>query len=191
MRRIHMYVGLFLTPWLAMYALSTVVFNHYSLFDRLYSGRLSRFEKERDLPYTRTFPPDTSLRSRGEQMLADFQDTGSFGIHEAEGKIIIDRRNPLGPRRYTFDPDTGRVMIEHQPYRTASLLTMLHTQVSYANKLLRVKTWAFTVDLTVFTMILLVFTGVWMWWDLKVTRAWGAGFLLFGVALFGVFLKFA
>ncbi len=40
LRRTHMYLGLFLTPWLTMYALSTVVFNHWKrLEDRNQSSR--------------------------------------------------------------------------------------------------------------------------------------------------------
>jgi hypothetical protein len=36
LRRTHLYLGLFVTPWLMMYALSTLVFNHAALVDRFY-----------------------------------------------------------------------------------------------------------------------------------------------------------
>jgi hypothetical protein len=191
MRRSHMYLGLFLTPWLLMYALSTLVFNHFSRIEKIYNGKLNQYEHARSVPYRRAFGPGVSLRVQGEAILEDLHDSGSFGIHESEGKIIIDRRDPFGPRRFTYTPAEGKVVIEQQAYRTATMLTMLHTQVGYVNKLGRIKTWAVTVDLTTITMVLLVLTGVWMWWELKITRGWGAVFLLGGMALFGIFLKFA
>ena len=31
-RRTHMYLALFLTPWMVVYALSSFIFNHHALF---------------------------------------------------------------------------------------------------------------------------------------------------------------
>ena len=35
-RRIHLYLALFLTPWMLMYAISTVVMNHRGFFKDYY-----------------------------------------------------------------------------------------------------------------------------------------------------------
>jgi hypothetical protein len=35
LRRTHMYLALFLTPWMLIYALSTMAMNHRELFKRL------------------------------------------------------------------------------------------------------------------------------------------------------------
>lgn len=191
LRRCHMYLGLFLTPWLTMYAVSTVVFNHWGRINQFYSGRMGQFESEKELPYKKAFAPNASLRSKGEQILKDFHASGSFGIRESDGRIVIDRRDPISPRRFTYIPDEGKMVIERQAFRTATLLTTLHSQVGYSNKLGRIKTWAATVDLTTIATFLLVLSGIWMWWELKVTRKWGMFFLLSGLALFGVFLRFA
>lgn len=188
LRRCHMYLGLFLTPWLAMYAVSTVVFNHWNLID---GGRAPRFQRERAVPYRKPFPPGATLRQKGEQILEDLRSNGSFGIQQKPDSIVIDRRDPLAPRRITFFPARGQLIIERQAYRTSQLLTMLHSQVSYANKLTRIKLWALSVDLTVVATFLLVITGFWMWWELKVTRRWGAVCIVLGLALFGLFLGFA
>src|SRR5262245_53756145 len=67
LRRTHMFVALFLTPWLTMYALSTVVFNHYSFFEELYGGSIEKFETERELSYGRTFGPDAEPEEVGER----------------------------------------------------------------------------------------------------------------------------
>lgn len=191
LRRCHMYLGLFLTPWLAMYAVSTVVFNHADLINRHYGGRMERFAPEREAIYGKPFAAGATLRQKGEQILDDLHLNGSFGIQQKPDRIVIDRRDPLAPRRITFFPGTGKLIIERQALRAAQLLTTLHSQVSYTNKLARIKLWAFMVDLTAAATLLLVITGFWMWWELKVTRRWGAFLTLFGLVLFGLFLRFA
>ena len=46
-RRTHMYLGLFLFPWMLMYALSTMVMNHRALFVATYGAGPPAYEKER------------------------------------------------------------------------------------------------------------------------------------------------
>ena len=42
-RRTHLYLGMLMLPWMAMYALSTVVFNHGEAFGKI--GRASCRER--------------------------------------------------------------------------------------------------------------------------------------------------
>ena len=52
-RRTHMYLALFLTPWMVVYALSSLIFNHHALFS---GGKtLAQFEKVEALPYEAVF----------------------------------------------------------------------------------------------------------------------------------------
>jgi hypothetical protein len=37
-------------------------------------------------------------------------------------------------------------------------------------------------------MIFWVASGLWMWWEMKLTRLWGAVFALGGLSLFALFL---
>lgn len=191
LRRCHMYLGLFLTPWLTMYAVSTVVFNHYERINQIYGGHMERFEPEKEIDYKKSFAAGTTLRSKGEQILEDLKLSGSFGIQQRDSSLVIDRRDPVAPKRITYIPGRGKLIIEGRPFRTPNVLTMLHSQVGYTNRLNRIKAWAFSVDLTAIATILLVISGFWMWWELKVTRAWGAFFAIFGLVLFGIFLRFA
>ncbi|HVW86073.1 MAG TPA: hypothetical protein VHB50_15395 [Bryobacteraceae bacterium] len=186
-----MYLGLFLTPWLTMYALSTIVFNHWGRINQYYGGKMGQYEPEKEVPYHKAFGAHEPLREKGVQILRDLNLSGSFGIREDEGRIIIDRRDPVRPRRITYAADQGKLIVERQSFRAAQLLTTLHSQVGYENKLKRVRIWAFSVDLSTVATILLVFTGFWMWWELKVTRVWGMVFVVSGLALVGLFLRFA
>lgn len=194
-RRIHMYIGLFVTPWLAMYALSTVVFNHLdqinTAYEKVYGPNFDRFSPERELTYERIFSPASTPRAKAEVILQDLNLGGSFGVDDSGDRIVITRRDPFAPRRITYFPATHKVLIERQASRFATALTTLHTQVAYVNKLKRIKIWAASVDLTIAAMIVLVFSGFWIWWELKVTRLTGLLFAFAGLALFCMFLRLA
>ena len=58
-RRTHMYLALFLTPWVVMYALSTMVMNHRPFFRALYDNQPVVWELEKEMPYEATFAKDT------------------------------------------------------------------------------------------------------------------------------------
>jgi hypothetical protein len=47
---------------------------------------------------------------------------------------------------------------------------------------------AVSVDLVIVALVFWAVSGVWMWWDMRATRLWGAVSLLAGVALFVGFL---
>jgi hypothetical protein len=45
-----------------------------------------------------------------------------------------------------------------------------------------------TVDAVIVAMVFWALSGLWMWWELKVTRAFGAVAFLAGVGLFALYL---
>ena len=104
LRRCHMYIGLFLTPWLTMYAVSTVVFNHWERISSFYQGRMDQFQMEKELAYTHVFSPGTSPREKGDRLLDDLNLAGSFTADKAKDRLVINRRDPLAPRRISYIP---------------------------------------------------------------------------------------
>ena len=62
-RRTHMYLALFLFPWVLMYALSTLVMNHRALFVSAYGEGPVPFVEERRLVYDGVFPENAELRT--------------------------------------------------------------------------------------------------------------------------------
>jgi hypothetical protein len=44
------------------------------------------------------------------------------------------------------------------------------------------------VDLFIVAVVFWVFSGVWMWWEMKTTRRWGALAAGAGIAIFGMFV---
>jgi hypothetical protein len=59
LRRAHMYLALFLFPWMLMYALSTLAMNHRRAF-----APPAVFEKERELVYDGVLPGELPAARR-------------------------------------------------------------------------------------------------------------------------------
>lgn len=189
-RRVHMYLGLFLAPWMLMYALSTMVMNHHEFVASFHATKTPVLTTERELDYTRSFPTGASPQEMGKQILKDL---GLAGAHRVSGgkdgkPLVIERQQPLALRRITLDPKDAKLTIQREEFRSATFLERMHRRRGYQHPYPLEDTWAFSVDLTVLTIIFWALSGIWIWWELRPTRVWGfvAGGL--GLLLFAVFL---
>ena len=188
-RRIHLYLALFLTPWILMYAMAVFSGNHRGLFMKG-EPPFVKFEKEKEQIYPAAFSENLEPRVIGEQILADLGLEGTYIVrHNKErGIYLILRRDPVTPRRITYIPAEEKLVVERQLFRTVNFLQGLHRRQGYRQKQLMDDTWAFSVDVVIISMIFWVLTGLWMWWGLKRTRRWGLVALLVGFGLFGFFI---
>ena len=189
-RRIHMYLALFLTPWVLIYALSTMSMNHRDFFKEHYGGSIVRYEKEREQVYAGTFSEDVRAWMIAEKILADLDLEGTYGVrrNREKGTITIVRQDPITPRRITYTPADGKLLVEREVFRAPSFLERMHRRRGYRHKYALEDLWAFSVDLVIVAMVFWGASGLWMWWELKPTRRWGTICVAAGVALFGFFL---
>jgi hypothetical protein len=188
-RRAHMYFALFLFPWLLMYALSTAVMNHRAMFASSVPGGASVYEKEREMTYEGSFPAGATPAQIARQILSSVNLEGAHGAtRRQDGAIVITRNDLLHPRRLTYTPATTSLVIEKLPFRANVWLERFHRRRGYATGYALDTTWAVTVDLVIAGMILWVLSGLWMWWEMKVTRGYGALALASGAGLFVLFI---
>jgi hypothetical protein len=189
MRQGHMYVGMFLTPWFLMYALGTIPLNHWGLMTRIYGEDMGKFSVEREVRYTRVFPPDAKPKAIGLQILRDLDMDGGHNVRQGEdGEIIVDRQNPISPRRITYYPGQKKLVIEKQAFNTMGFFTRSHTHVGYSESYRIHDAWGASVDLSILATFFWIFSGFWLWWELKKTRRLGAILTLVGVAVFAMFV---
>jgi hypothetical protein len=182
-----MYLGLFLFPWMLMYALSTAVMNHRALFRD--PAAPPQYEKEREVVYDAVFPAGADPRTMARQILASLDLDGAHGVtRRADGTLVIVRHDLRTPRRITYTPADRRLAIERMPPRAHAFLERFHRRRGYATGYRLDTLWAVTVDLVIAAMVAWVLTGLWMWWEMKVTRRIGAAALLGGTALFAFYL---
>jgi hypothetical protein len=190
LRRTHLYLGLFLAPWMLMYALSTAAMNHRGWFAARQGEGAPPFAVERTLKFEGALPEGGDARAAAAVLLAWL---GLEGAHSAqwrakEGVLVIQRMSLREPRRVTFNPADGKVVVEKQQFRANAFLERFHRRRGYAQETLVDDAWAFSVDLVIGAMLFWALSGLWLWWEMRTTRAWGALAAAGGAAVFAVYL---
>lgn len=190
LRRTHMYLALFLTPWVLMYTISTFVMNHREWFLSLYGGPPKQAVLEREITYDATFPDAASPRQMGRQILQSLNMEGTFNTsrRDSDGALVIQRQDALTPHRLTYQPASKKLTIEKVPWETRGFLLRMHRRRGYESDYLLDDAWGASVDIFIAVMFFWILSGLWMWWEMKLTRRNGALFLLGGTALFVLFL---
>jgi hypothetical protein len=184
-----MYLALFLFPWMLMYALSTAAMNHRAFFAERYGSSPAVYERDREFVYDGAIPGDAELRTVSRQILIAAGLDGAHGVaRRKDGAIVITRNDLTTPRRLTYTPETRTVLVEHLPHRTNALLERFHRRRGYATGYALDTVWAVSVDLIIAAMVIWVLSGLWMWWEMKATRAFGATALFAGAGLFAFYL---
>ena len=191
-RRVHMFTGLFLAPWMLMYALSTLVMTHRDYVNSFYSSKSPAFATERELDYTRSFPTNMTREQIAPQILQDLELDGTHSVSGGRNgrPLVINRQNALSTRRVTFDAAAGKVMIQREEFRAATFLDRMHRRRGYNQPYALEDTWGFTVDVAVVTMVFWSLSGIWLWWEIRHVRLWGTLSLVAGLSLFALFAVF-
>lgn len=191
LRRAHLYLALFLTPWILMYTVSTFVMNHRTLFHGPPPVPPPEFRLESEFRYPGEFPPDAKPAEIARQLLASLNLDGahSVGRPGPDGKITIQRQLPVEPKRITYTPSNGIVRVETLPFSGAGFLERMHRRRGFQHDYPLEDAWAFTVDLTIAALVLLALSGIWMAWEIKVARWLAFAALAAGCALFALFLS--
>ncbi|QOY87111.1 PepSY-associated TM helix domain-containing protein [Paludibaculum fermentans] len=190
LRRTHMYLALFLTPWVLMYTASTFVMNHRAWFKELYAGPPKPAVLEREMTYEGSFPEGSTAKQMARQILQSLNLEGAYNANRRmkDDAVVIQRLDPITPRRLTFEPASRKLTIEKVPWESRGFLERMHRRRGYQFDSLADDAWAVSVDFFVVVMIFWVLSGLWMWWEMKLARRLGALFALGGAALFVLFL---
>jgi hypothetical protein len=189
-RRTHLFLALFLAPWVLMYALSTITMHHRVLF----TGEPRRvdpgYEMLREEAYAPPFARDEDRQVAARRLLQDLDLEGAFTVRGSleQGVLTILRNRPIRSYRITYETNTGTLRVERQRFGMAYFLEMLHRRRGYQQPFLGNDLWAFVVDAVILAMLTWAATGLWMWWELARTRRLGALCLGAGIACFLLFL---
>jgi hypothetical protein len=188
-RRTHMYLALFLSPWMLMYALSTLVMNHRAVFVEKYGRGPIPWEKQQELTYDGTFAENIPLAEVSRQILISLHMDGAHGVtRQKDGTIVINRADLVVPQRITYNPAAHTLVIEKLQYRTNALLERFHRRRGYTTGYGLNTAWAVSVDFAIAGMIFWALSGVWMWWEMKATRVLGALAMAGGLGLFAFYV---
>jgi hypothetical protein len=176
-RRLHLYLGLALLPWFLMYGISSIPFAHAQFFERRDAARglplwTLRATHAVDVPV-----PEGSeeLRPLGATLLRQAGvPTSSFGVY---------RQNPTQVNVYAYSfrqstqlkyfVDQKRMTVEDRRFRWDHFLTGMHARGGFDQDSLLDRSWSVIVDLVCVAIVLWILSGLYMWWGLPGSRAWG------------------
>lgn len=184
-----MFTGLFLAPWMVMYALSTLVMAHDEWVKSFYPSRRPPLITERELDYSRSIPTNSTREQIAETILQDLGLEGTYSLTGGRNgqPLVIHRQIAITTRHITFDATKNKIVVTKDQFRMADFLERLHRRRGY-NQYALENIWGSSVDLAVVTMVFWSASGLWLWWELKTTRRWGALAFGAGVALFAMFV---
>ena len=189
-RRTHLFLALFLMPWILMYAVSTLTMHHRALFTGEHRRVDPGYEVMREEAYSPPFTGDEDRQVAARRILQDLDLDGAFTVRGSLDReaLIIERDRPIGSYRITYEPNPGTVRVERQRFGMTYFLEMLHRRRGYQHSFWGNDLWALIVDGIILSILVWAATGLWMWWEMARTRRLGALCLGAGVAFFLFFL---
>ena len=186
-----MYLALFLAPWVLMYSASTFVMNHRDWFRGKPPTPSPPLEKVRELTWDGEFAPNATPKQKAEQLLVALGLDGSHQIprNSPDGTLVINRMDARHPTRITYRAEDKHITVEQRRFESVGFLEHMHRRRGYQHGYFTDTAWAVSVDLFIVVVIFWALSGLWMWWELKVTRKLGLLAALAGIGLFALFLE--
>ncbi|MCX6622864.1 MAG: hypothetical protein NTY38_17725 [Acidobacteria bacterium] len=173
-RRIHLYLGLVLTPWFLIYAGSSVILSHRAWFETPDDKRpewTKRFEHAYRLP---PITDDSDEYALAEKMLHDHGLTGRYRSYfDDDNNLVVSRTRLISTIRLTYFPAQSRILAEDKRISFRDSLTAAHFRAGFAYPYWTEIAWAVVIDLVVAGTLLWIATGLYLWFKLKQLRFWG------------------
>ena len=184
MRTGHLYTGLLLVPWMAVYATSAFCLNHNGWFTP-WLGKPQQWERvrEADLPAA----PLAGLASSA-QAQAVLRAVGLDGPHRIQGtsttnELVLYRVCAGGDYLVTWRRSEAQVLVQQQrPRSIYRYLHFLHFIRGNEYRYGATVAWAVTVDIAAISTWFWIVSGIYLWAGRPRNRVWG-GICLGGGAL--------
>jgi len=187
MRAGHLYTGLFLVPWMMVYAMSAFFLNHDTWFTESKPAWA-------DVSDTKFVPDDGFPATSEEQaraILTRLNLDGAHRITQDDGKqLVIYRSCATGLYQVIWLREESRVTVrQQQPCTVYSFVNALHFQHGYSQPYTAYPSswiWALILDTASVSTVFWVISGVYIWARRPRKRllgglCLGAGCLLFAV----------
>ena len=190
-RRVHLYLGLFLLPWLFMYGISSVPFAHAPLFEKWDAAKkvplwIPRAEFAVDM---RVPSDEPGLRTLGAALLdvAGIRGT-SFGTYrQTPDQLNVYSYSFWSSTQLKYYIDQKRLTVEDRRFRWDQFLTGMHARGGFEQEGLLPAAWSVVVDLVCIGILLWIASGLYMWWGIPGHRRWGWMALAVGTVSFVCF----
>ena len=173
-RDLHLYAGLFLCPFVLLFAFSTVLLNHPSRPPA--GGTPAKREVAIQVP-----AGEPGSISHARDILRQTGVTGEMDYirYNAKAeKLFIPVTRPGETIRIDVDLRVKRATIEREERGLGEALNYLHKMpgphnVKFRGNWVYLSWWAVTTDAVVYGILFLTLTGLYLWWKFKGERVVG------------------
>ena len=173
-RDLHLYAGLFLSPFVLLFAFSTFLLNHPS---GVPSGKP---EPKREVPVQVPAGEPGSI-PHAREILRQIGVTGEMDYvrHNAKAeRLFIPVSRPGETTRVDVDLRAKTATIEREQRGLGEALNYLHKMpgphnVKFRGNWVYMSWWAVTADVAVYGILFLTASGLYLWWKLKAERTVG------------------
>lgn len=185
-RRTHLYLGMFLVPWLFVYAFSTFMVNHGSVFRKMRPPP-DAWSPVWEKAYSVDLPQgQAALREWAEELLNEEGiSTARFGVNRNAQRALITSQRFLNPIRVTYHFSDNRLVAEKREGSWVEAMLRMHFRTGYGQGDPQQFIWGLIVDVVCIALIVWLITGLYLWWKIPRIRRWGI------IALVGGFVYFA
>jgi hypothetical protein len=196
-RNVHLYLGLFLSPFVLVFGISTVVLNHPALAPAHAAQALTEVTVE--------VPPGLEKlegMERVEALKSVMRQAGVSGEIDfvrympKENRMIVPVLKPGQETTLDLNLATGRVQVKRRNARLRDALVYLHKSPGQHNAAVRgnwvyTRLWGWLTDATVYMLLLISISGIYLWAVMKAERKigivlLGAGALSFAGAIYAI-----
>lgn len=184
LRTLHLYIGLLISPFLILYALSALFLNHDWV--PWEDGRVETVSHTMEMPQEEN-SRDLAFLIAGELGLAG--DLGFVNLNRESGRLTFPLDRPGEEIRVTANLYSGDVDVEVRNRGVWRAMIFLHEMpgshlVAIRGNWIYIVFWGWRADATAYMIFFLTATGIWMWAVLKAERKGGLLFLGVGTLFF-------
>ena len=187
MRVSHLYTGLFLVPWMTVYAISAFCLNHKEWFNE----RMQLMPKWELVSETQFVPDAAFPDDPAERAKVILKHVGLEGPHNppavpAPNQLTVLRMCGTGHYRVTWDGQRSRVTVDKLlPFSFYSFVNFLHFQHGYSQPYFTQWAWAVIVDVVTISTVIWIISGIWLWARRPRKRLVGGLCMVVGTLFFG------
>jgi hypothetical protein len=183
-RRTHLYLGLFLLPWLTMYGVSSFIVIHKTWFQK---DRGPTWEPLFEKAYSRPISDKVDLRTSAQEILKDCGLEGAFWAKRLDpNTLLVNRFTFWGSTRLTYDMGKQTLRAERERRPVSQGIVEIHFRGGFRQRGFWNNFWGVLVDVVCVAIVTWVISGLIMWWNLPRLRIWGAVAVVSGLTLFSI-----
>ncbi len=191
LRRLHLYLGLALLPWVFMYGISSIPFTHNQYFQsRDAAKKIPLWTPRLERPYSAPVPAGQSERREfGRALLGELGiAAANFGVYSPNpNSVQINAYSFLKSTRVNYALEQKKITVEDRRFRFDQFLTGMHARGGFEQDGFLADSWGWVVDIVCVATILWIVTGYYMWWGISSHRRWGWVAILAGLGSFVLF----